>query len=71
MRPVGGSATEASDGGVGGRGSNSGGVAPKGTAKTGVEVASAADPYVPGTSMQRGGGPIRSAQRKKKRMTQK
>ena len=42
MRPVGGSATEAPDGGVGARGGNSGGVAPAGTAKTGVKVASAA-----------------------------
>ena len=42
MRPVGGSATEASDGGVGARGVKSGGVAQKGTAKNGVRVASAA-----------------------------
>ena len=42
MRPVGGSATEASDGGVGALGGVSGGVAPGGTAKTGVRVASAA-----------------------------
>ena len=42
MRPVGGSATEASDGGVGAHGGKSGGVAPEGTVKTGVKVASAA-----------------------------
>ena len=42
MRPVGGSATEAFDGGVGALGGKSGGVAPEGTAKTGVRVASAA-----------------------------
>ena len=34
MRPVGGSATEASDGGVGARGGKSGGVAPEGTTET-------------------------------------
>ena len=39
MRPVGGSATEASDGGVGARGGKSGGVAPESTARTGVKVA--------------------------------
>ena len=42
MRPVGGSATEASDGGIGARGSKSGGVAQESTAKTEVRVASAA-----------------------------
>ena len=42
MRPVGGSATEASDSGVGARGGDSGGVTPEGTARTGVKVASAA-----------------------------
>ena len=44
IRPVGGSATEASGGGVGARGGKSDGVASKGTAKTGVKVASAASP---------------------------
>ena len=42
MRPVGGSSTEAPDGGVGARGGNSGGVTPEDTASTGVKVASAA-----------------------------
>ena len=42
MRLVGGSATNASDGGVGVLGGKSGGVAAEGTAKTGVRVASAA-----------------------------
>ena len=42
MRTVGGSAAEASDGGVGARGDKSGGVAPEGTARTGVKTASAA-----------------------------
>ena len=42
MQPVGGSATEPSDGGVGARGGDSGAVARKGTAKTGVKAASAA-----------------------------
>ena len=42
MRPVGGSAAEASDGGVGVRGGKSGGVAPESTMKTGVKVAAAA-----------------------------
>ena len=48
MRPVGGSATEASDGGVGALGGKSGGVAPEDTAKTGVRVASAAGQMVRG-----------------------
>ena len=42
MRPVVGSATEASDGGVGARGGKSDGVVPEGTAKTGGNVVSAA-----------------------------
>ena len=42
MQPVGSSAPEASGWGVGARGGNSGGVAPKGTAKIGVKVTSAA-----------------------------
>ena len=42
MQPVGSSAPEASGWGVGARGGNPGGVAPKGTAKIGVKVGSAA-----------------------------
>ena len=42
MRPVGGSATETSDGGVGARGGKSGGVISEATAKTWVRVTSVA-----------------------------
>ena len=59
MRPVGGSAAEASDGGVGARGGKSGGVAPDGTAKTGVKAASAARHFLIFSEVRRYRGALR------------